>query len=335
MNLIITDTCNRACPYCFARDKVVLKGERSSAASKAISLEAVSFYLDFLKRSQLREFKILGGEPTLHPEFCDIVDAGLDHDSKFNVVIFTNGLWPDKVKAYFSDSRTSAVKFVVNVNEPGVQKDWEIDLQRETLAIAGGRASIGFNIFHKEFDLLFTADLIAKFGLKREMRIGLASPIVGADNDFLSEESLPQIGKRLIGQLRQLEKKDILCGFDCGFPLCMFSEEDLGTLALCSRGFTSNCEVIIDVGPDLTAWPCFPLGSLFNVKLADFSDARALRNYYHKKLAPIRNFGSMANCLSCKYLKRKQCSGGCMARTLVQWQQSGDKNIVGKLNALS
>jgi radical SAM protein with 4Fe4S-binding SPASM domain len=335
MNLIITNTCNRACPYCFARDKVALKGKHNSIASKPISLEAVAIYLDFLKRSRLREFKILGGEPTLHPEFCDIVDAGLDHDPKFNVVIFTNGLWPDKVKAYLSDSHTSPVKFVVNINEPDIQKDWENDLQRETLAIAGSRASIGYNIFHKEFDLLFAVDLITKFGLKREMRIGLASPILGADNDFLREETFPQIGKRLTGQLRQLEKEDILCGFDCGFPLCMFSEQDLGAIALCSCGFISNCEVIIDVGPDLTAWPCFPLSSLFNVKLTDFSDAKALRNYYHKKLAPLRSFGSMASCLSCKYLKRKQCSGGCMARTLMQWQQSGDKKIVDKLNALS
>jgi MoaA/NifB/PqqE/SkfB family radical SAM enzyme len=334
MNLIITNTCNRACPYCFARNKVHLDGEQNNSAANSITLDSVHIYLDFLSRSQLKEFKILGGEPTLHPEFCAIVDAGLNHPAGLNVVVFTNGLWPEIVRSFFSGSHTSRVKFVVNINEPRIQKNWENGLQAETLAIAGQRATIGYNIFHKDFDLLFAADLIDRFKLKREMRIGLASPIVGADNDFLCEEALPAIGTQLVEQLKELEKKDILGGFDCGFPLCMFNEKELGALILCTRGFKSACEVVIDVGPDLDAWPCFPLSKLTNVKITDFENVMALRNYFKKKLMPLFSFGGMNNCLSCKYLRRNQCSGGCISRTLVQWQKSGDKNIVDKLNAL-
>ena len=66
MNLIITDWCNRACPYCFAREKVGLLG--SDAPTRFLSLPDLEFYLEFLVRSGLRELKLLGGEPTLHPQ---------------------------------------------------------------------------------------------------------------------------------------------------------------------------------------------------------------------------------------------------------------------------
>lgn len=334
MNLIITDRCNRNCPYCFARDKVSLQCGDAPAKVSAVSPDDVQTYLGFLEKSHIPNFKIMGGEPTLHPQFCEIVDAGLHHACHFNVIVFTNGLWPDRVKEYFRQQRTSSVQLVVNVNAPDAQAEWENALQREALSIAGSRACIGHNIYREDFDLLFATDLIETYKLKREIRLGLASPIVGCDNECLGEDSLEHVGRRLVGQLRQLEQADILCGFDCGFALCMFSEADLGALALCSLGLSWQCDVIIDVGPDLTAWPCFPLSRLLNVKLTDFPDAKALREHFVTRLSPLRSFGSMDKCLSCKYLRRRQCSGGCMARTLKRWQASGDEEIVEKINAI-
>lgn len=333
MNLIITNECNRACPYCFAREKVTLVDDGKGAIQEHISLDEVATYLDFLECSNIKEFKILGGEPTVHPRFSDIVDAGLSHRFNFNVIVFTNGLWPDQVNEFFTEPRTSNVEFVVNVNEPHVQKLWENVAQEKSLHIAGNRARISYNIFQEDFDLLFAADLIEKHNLSRNIRIGLASPIANSGNDYAMQGSLKHIGSRLVEQFRKLEKRDILCGLDCGFPLCMFSKQDLGALTLCSHGFSSQCDIIIDVGPDLTTWPCFPLSQLLNVKLTDYPDADALRSYYRHKLSTLRRLGSRDECLTCKYLRRNQCCGGCLSRTLINWQNTGDKNIIDKINA--
>jgi len=277
MNLLITGHCNRSCPYCFANSKIELdtNPDEIALSKKTVSLDTVDWYLDFLENSNNKVFKILGGEPTLHPQLPTIVAQALDRD--FEAVIFTNGLWPKQIRHYFEENTDNRVSFVVNLNEPLQQQQWENDRQKECLKIAGTRAMIGFNIFQEKFNLLFCKDLINEFSLRREIRLGLASPIVRENNVFLSNSSLKLIGKRLCHQLRELEANDILGAFDCGFPLCMFEESDLGSLAITTtKGFNSICHPIIDVDADLNAWPCFPLSKLLNVNLRDFKSYQEL-----------------------------------------------------------
>jgi radical SAM protein with 4Fe4S-binding SPASM domain len=329
MNLLVTDYCNRACPYCFARNKVRVNEEISSFSGKSISLENVDVYLDFLVRSQEEVFKILGGEPTLHPQLPEIIERGIAKSLK--VEIFTNGLWPKLFRDYWRRKRTVEVEFIINTNEPSLQKSWENDLQYECFEIAGQQACIGFNLYREDFNLLFAGDLIDRFSLKRNIRIGIANPIVGRDIAYIRNSSLRKAAKRLVEQLRQLEKRDILGSFDCGFTLCMFDEKDLGTLALTSTGFSSACGSAIDVDPDLTVWPCFPLSDILNVHLLEFRNRAEITAYYKRKTAPLRSFGSRDDCLSCKYLRRGQCTGGCLGRVINAWKETGDLRLLEKL----
>jgi hypothetical protein len=203
------------------------------------------------------------------------------------------------------------------------------------MRIAGAQGGCGFNIYREEFDLQFLPDLIDEAGLERTVRLGLASPILGADNSFLDAKCLKAIGSRLVEQLKSLEKRNVLGSFDCGFPLCMFSEESLGSLVLNSRGFHSTCSYPIDVGPDLTAWPCFPLGEFENVRIQDFQNAAELRAHYTKRLAGFRRMGIFDECVACKFIEREQCCGGCVARTLRDWAEKGDPDVIRKLDALT
>ncbi len=330
MNLILTDVCNRACPYCFAQSKVALDGRGEKGVATPITLENYLTYLDFLKRSGIRELKLLGGEPTTHPKFELLIEVGLTQG--FSITVFTNGLWSTRVQQLFKSPDTSEVQFLVNVNEPAFQGEWETEKQRVSLKVAGQRAGLGFNIYRQGFDLLFVADHINEFGLKREVRLGLAHPIVGETNSAARDDELPLIGTQLISQLRQLEARDILGRFDCGFPLCMFSEDDLGALITCSTGFSAHCGIIVDVGPDLTMWPCFPLSKLHNVSLHEFENKAAVDAYFFDQLSGLSAIGSLPRCIGCKYKQRMQCSGGCVARTLRSWSTTGDTDVVEKLS---
>ena len=150
--------------------------------------------------------------------------------------------------------------------------------------------------------------------MQRVIRVGLAAPIVGTDNAHLPVESFPRIGRRLAQQARQLDKQDIMLSPDCGFPLCMFDESDLGAISLSSGGTLSRCFPVIDVGPDsLMVWPCYPLGGLMNVKLSDFSEQRELNEHYTAKLGPLCRLGMREECLACRHLRRDKCCGGCTA----------------------
>jgi len=331
MNLIITDQCNRSCPYCFAGRKVVYPGHKKGAQFNAISMQAVDWYLDFNLRSGINDLKLLGGEPSLHPRLSDIVIKGLDRGMR--ITMFTNGIWPKTVTTFFSTHTDERVSFVFNINEPSLQTPNENEKQLQALAVAGNRAMIGFNIYQENFDLLFIKDLVNKFSLKRKIRLGLASPIVGAGNSYLPNKVLGSVGRRLAAQLKELETHDILGAFDCGFPMCMFEPDDLGSLALTTvHGFASLCGSVIDVGPDLNTWPCFPLSGLLNIHLPDFNNWIEVDEYFRNKTAPLRSFGSMDSCLDCKFLRREQCVGGCLARTVNSWMESGDTRLVEKLN---
>ena len=314
MNLLINDVCNRSCSYCFAQNRVKL-GQDVALASNNIRLEAVRVYLAFLKRSHISEFKILGGEPTLHPQFSEIVDLGLMDG--FTVVVFTNGMWNRRVCEYVASLGSASVKMVVNVNEPRYWKGKEGEYQARCLEAAGAKAMIGFNIFEPDFDLLFTRELIARFGLQRELRLGLASPILGQANQFISVSMREQIGSRLLDQLEQLEASDVLGCFDCGFVYCMFPEERWGTLIRSvQNGFLSLCRPIIDVGPDLSAWPCFPLSQLLTVDLRKYENRTELVRYFSERLSAFRQFGTRDECRECAFFRRQQCTGGCIAHCI-------------------
>ncbi|MGA3162049.1 MAG: radical SAM protein [Terracidiphilus sp.] len=334
MNLIINDTCNRACPYCFARSKVGLSDGSERADGKDISLDNFERYLDFHVRSTTPQLKLLGGEPTLHPEFLELLRRA--HERNLPILVFTNGLWPRKIREGIQAIPLAEwkLKFLFNVNEPHLQPPSQMQHAMECMKIVGPQGQCGFNIYRQDFDLQFIADILDATQMNRDVRLGLASPIVGTDNSFINPDYFKAIGQRLLDQLRKLEERNVLGTFDCGFPLCMFSEDDLGSLALITRGFQSVCGFPIDVGPDLMAWPCFPLSNVENLPLLDFKDAGELREHFAKKLEGMRRMGALDDCLSCKYLERKQCNGGCVAHTLKQWATQGDQDVLHKLNSM-
>ncbi len=64
-NLAISERCNLTCSYCFAADYLGLR----QARSQFMSLAQYDDLLDFLDRSGIDQVRLLGGEPTLHPQF--------------------------------------------------------------------------------------------------------------------------------------------------------------------------------------------------------------------------------------------------------------------------
>jgi hypothetical protein len=334
MNLIINETCNRACPYCFARSKLSTSGALARQSGRDISLEHFEKYLEFLGRSSEPQLKILGGEPTLHPEFLQFLRIA--HERELETLVFSNGLWPKEVHDGLSEIPLNQwkIRFLFNVNEPHLQSPSQLAYVQENMKIAGAQGACGFNIYRDDFDLQFIPGLIDAAGMNRDLRLGLASPIVGTDNSFVDAADLRVIGLRLVDQLRQLESRNVLGSFDCGFPLCMFSEETLGSLTLNTRGFHSVCGYPIDVGPDLTAWPCFPLSNLSNVSLLAFQNEADLRTHFTEALKGVQRLGAMDGCLGCKYLDRKQCTGGCVALTMKRWGAQGDPQLLEKINRL-
>jgi len=81
----ITDACNLTCPVCYAESGPHRQTHRS--------LEQVEFMLDCVLRNEKEPdiVQISGGEPTIHPQFFEILDAAKRRPIK-HLMVNTNGI---------------------------------------------------------------------------------------------------------------------------------------------------------------------------------------------------------------------------------------------------
>ena len=319
-NLLLTDYCNRNCPYCFANEKVV-HTQKKDEVHRFIHMDDLETVIRYLKKSGLDLASLLGGEPTLHPEFNAILNRFLDEG--FRLRIFTNGLIPEKHLRYLASKvreKNYKIDIILNINHPTLTSadEWrriEIAFQNLTESV-----TLSYNIYDRHTDFDFLVDVIHRYRLNKNIRFGLAQPIAGANNQYLDVAAYPEIGEKIAIFSEKCDQYNIAIGLDCGFVLCMFNEKQIGKLIVNNTAFSILCGSIIDIGPDLTVWRCFPLSKEHNVKLTEFEDEKQLKAHYDAVYKPYRRFGMMDACFDCKYLLRGQCTGGCIAHKTKRFQ---------------
>lgn len=87
-NLVISRVCNMNCPYCFAGG--IMQTGRQPNDQCFISRADFSARLGYLKRSGINSVRLIGGEPTLHPQICELIKEGLR--AGMQILIFTHGI---------------------------------------------------------------------------------------------------------------------------------------------------------------------------------------------------------------------------------------------------
>lgn len=320
MNILLTNNCNRKCPYCFAQERISYRASEKGEdlprkAPRQISREDYRTVLDFVIGSGEKRVSLLGGEPSLHNEFIDLLEEtralGLE------TTIFTNGIWGEKIVAAFSSRIKKGdphVNLIVNVNHPDDTPSKEKEAQEFLLSILGEFCALSFNIYREDFAPLFLIDIIERFRCKRHIRLGVAAPLAHHVNQHVDIVRYKHLSPTIMQLAKRCDGKNINIGFDCGFVLCMFSAEELGKLHLANVRCRFDCGPALDVGTDLSVWPCFPLSTFSKgVHLRDFDDVKGILKYFHKQFNRLYWTGAVSDCIECRYRKRKQCAGGCAA----------------------
>jgi MoaA/NifB/PqqE/SkfB family radical SAM enzyme len=313
-NLLITDYCNRNCSYCFARSKVETDSTNDQNKRHHISMENVAITAAFMKRSKLSTATLLGGEPTLHPQFEEIVDYLFAEG--FSVRVFTNGIIDEKKLAFLTGTDPERMSLIVNVNHPDESDPEQFQQTLRTLEALPDKTGLGVNFYRKDLNLGFALELTKRFNLYRYIRLGLAQPIYGVDNTYIPISEYGTISQSIVDFARECERFDVALEFDCGFTMCMFSEQQLGSLLTSGSSFSFSCPTVVDIGPDLDVWHCFPLSTIMNVKLRDFDTRDEIVAHYTRKTAFYRSIGALDECKTCKQLHRGFCAGGCLSYTL-------------------
>ena len=307
MNLIITSTCNKKCSFCFAEGK----GEQ-----KELSLEDI---ISIIKKSSRNEdIKLLGGEPTLHSDFAEILNYC--KNIKNNVLLISNFfIKKDEVKnAIIEFQNSKELRFLINVAEL-TQNQYELVSDNIKNLIKNKEVSLGYTLDrNRDFDSYkvwlekFMIDVRDKV---KNIRVSVPFPNFkqGEEKKFYlyNEYYFTDLIEKFI---RWADQYDLPVSIDCGLFPCMFRDEEqkqfffrkIGDLKLgCTGG-------AFDIFNQKIASLCYPGKDI----CVDISDHDSLDTAFNELLIKKQYYYAAKNnlpkeCKDCKFLN-KECAGPCI-----------------------
>ena len=320
---MVTELCNLSCPYCFADEFVNKKVNE-------ITLDNFQKVLNFVLPSKSFGGFIgfIGGEPTLHSNFSELLKIVSRIDEIKEVLIFTNGIKIDETFNLTSDQKFT---FLINLNSPDVigfskysriveNIDYLISKLNKKHSI-----TLGLNIYKLDNNYDYFLDILQKYKF-RSARLSITVPNTKDGKDGFERLS---IFKDLAYKLYvDLLYRDINVTFDCNkIPMCLWTDEEIKKISLFQAnneneriGFNLNsnkCNPVVDILPDLTAIRCFGLSQNSKVKIEDFASLDELIGYYRvnfdEKLIKIP---TVDKCRSCEKFENNLCYSGCLANKL-------------------
>jgi len=312
-NLVINNRCNRKCPYCFAMH--TMPGHRP----QDMPLPDVVQIADHVIAAGGKQLGVLGGEPTLHPHCVEICLYLLRRSLK--VDLLTNGIADDATIARFRAIPSGApFEVMVNVNFPEITPAHERERQRAFLTALGRRCCISLNMYRVDLDPCFAVELGASCGTSKTVRVGLAQPILDATNENLGLEHYRAAAAQIVRLAEASRRIGGLVTFDCGIPLCAFTDAQLGALYRSGTDFNFVCSPVVDISMDLDTWACFPFSQGKHIPLRDGRSIPDLHKLYREEWARLRAAhqadGIFAECGSCSYRRAQRCAGGCLSHAL-------------------
>ncbi len=307
-NLYLTHKCDRGCPFCFARK--VLK--ESGCIDEILTLDEITRFIDhFHLEGEI--VGLLGGEPFLYPHFDELV--GLLFKRKVFAKIFTSGTnaLPASLATMTLEEALGKIAFVVNVGSRDTYSDEKYANLENLLMRFGPVCSLSFTIFDLSADPTYLFDLIDRYHLNRDIRVGIALPIYNGGNRYIPKEEYKAAGEYFVKAARQAAERSISLSMDCGFTTCMFSTEQIGTLLAKGTAINFVCGAAVDVGPGLKAWNCFPLFQLGKVNALDYPTMEALKEALAMNCASglADTPGIFEDCEKCDMRMKGYCQGGC------------------------
>lgn len=327
-NLSITRRCRRQCGYCFA------KHELHRSALVDMSPETYAKALAFLKRSGIPETRLLGGEPTEHPLFCDYVEQA--RAEGFRILVFSGGLIPEAALAYMAALPAAGFSVVLNAADPVTDRPELLLRQEQVCRLLGEKVLLGVNVHSCTQDPSYLLEWIEKFNLRRNVRVGIAQPIWGGANAFFRLRHPRPVGV-LEAFYQAAENAGIRVHFDCGFTPCMFSRPFLdahGDLFKASglaapsvapaqgpaasgellEAVGIRCNPVIDILPEGDAIACYALSRAYRLPMPEQGTQGDWAAVFDRELSAILPQGCFRECATCDFLAKGMCGGGCRAR---------------------
>lgn len=284
MRVLITENCNAKCIHCF---------NVSYRENKEIDVKTYIKLCKYLSSNKISRLKIMGGEPTVHTAFEDIISISQSYFE--SIIIFTNAInnriiniQPRNDDAIVYNFKYISSKFDINkflLDKPG----------RRRLEV---QISSNVNI----------ANVLNRLSLFKgipNLKINLTLDCM--ENVFENRTILEQKFASVSNFIKNSLGTDYI--IDHIIPSCLFGKKTKTPDALCSI----NCAGLID--SSLRLRYC----NQYEIPLCDIRDSNevfvsfeklldCLKRGYNSKISLLKH----TKCNSCEHFQIK-CNGGCFA----------------------
>lgn len=311
-NIAITTYCNLHCPYCFANNMI------DEEQIKNIDLQQFSFILNWIKQTPeyCNHIGIIGGEPTLHPQFSEILNIlkNFSDIQPSHFILFTNGI--ELLK--YIDIIPKNMNILINVNTPDAMTQDQFLKMKESILFLDkigwtkSRATLGCNLCLEIDDYSFFWDIVNQCSNVDIIRMSVTSPSIQyRKNKKLYYLSMKKRTLKFFSLAKKYNKKISL---DCNqIPSCYFTENELRLINdVVVENKLKFCQPVIDITPDFQASACFGAYDLVDCKI--FNNLNELKNYlFLVKMNNKRILNYDEQCQNCKLYQYAICQGGCLA----------------------
>lgn len=323
LNLLITEYCNQSCPFCFASK------EMKHSVKKAMTLEQFKLITNMAKRDGIVCLALIGGEPTIHPNFTEIMKVAIKNF--FFIYLDTNGIFPEKVKNYLLTNNPNQLNTInVNISTPGFITNPKIRAQvLKMVDEFTPKFNLSLVITNRFLDWKLPkqiVNLLSSSILKKvTVTFGMEGCELGNYN-YTTIENLPKIGANLFKMLKYLETKKPKGIMMRRLTLpCMFSPAQLSYLKdhnyinpVDYACHPTNEKRDLFINPSMEAFSCYPLAAMKKRQITATTDLARLVNEYSANDIKLRQQYVLPYCQKCPFygFKPGQCSGPCPSFTI-------------------
>ncbi|MGL5715508.1 MAG: radical SAM protein [Paraclostridium sp.] len=308
---MINSYCNLKCPYCFADNEI------TDCSTKNMSINDFEKIIEWHKLNNERVIRIIGGEPTLHPNFTDMLYRIMADDFIEGVHVFSNMTFNEEVKTALIDFSTEKrLSFLPNFNEEFVIGP-KYDLVKKNIKIfasLGCIETLGINIYKHDYDFDLPLNLAVEYGIK-DIRWAITVPNETIDDDFNVKGYFNGYYETMIRFFKTCNLLKLNNHQDCNsIPMCSFTDSQVVSLLKHNPKLFSkdlSCGVVLDVNPKMEAFRCFGLSEDFKIKLNHKSTFGFYKTLIEEETLAIEEKLLFTDCLSCevyKYNGNRSCA---------------------------
>lgn len=318
LNIYPTDYCNRRCPFCKLTGVLTTQEDRNDMA-----MEDVDEIINFCKRSGVNEIRILGGEPSQHPQIVDLIEKVYKRGLSVGA-IFTNGIFDNAelIKCILRHG----IPVNMNYFPKDEYKDGQLEFVHENMRrlflesvdlkgmvgqklIKTNNGTLSITFYKPGQEYQYIIDTCLKYKVD-SIRWAASHSSITQQNRHVHWGLLRQMVPLMLNFVRDATKAGISTCVECGLVPCILSKEEYGFFSRFVAGFRFTCEPILDVFPDLSVHYCMGMPIVSRITKENtlsqiLLEQTIISEHFRRRLR------SKA-CFKCEWRQNKLCQGYCL-----------------------